>query len=149
MDTKSLRELLTVRETGEIKPFQNGMQFPLFRFVNASFSESGCILVCIISFTCSACIDLLPYLNDLNNKNNCSILLFTNGTEQENNDVISYFGFKFPVIHLIEEKFKMLRYSKTPFVYLLNEKTEVITSSIIRGIEDINKIVDIELGDIS
>jgi len=141
--SESLRELLTVRGPVDIKPFSNGMQFPLYKFTDTPFNKFNGILVCIISFTCSACIDLLPHLNELSNKINYSLLIFTNATEEEKHDVISYFGFKFPFVHLSDNEFKMLRYPKTPFIYLLNEDYEVITSSIINNIEDIYKISSI------
>ena len=99
-------------------------------------------LLCFISFYCVDCIELLPHLKEISEKFLGEIILFTNGSEEENIEISKYFDFDFTINTYTKEELAITyRVSMTPFVYLLDSNFIVSSANNIKDEYELNKLL--------
>lgn len=91
---------------------------------------------CLISLSCTHCIDLLPELKRINDSN--TFILVTDGTEEDNAEIHKYFNFTFPIISY-RGPLNKLGTEKTPYLLLVNPDGQVMRQT---QASDISEVMD-------
>lgn len=98
------------------------------------FSDS---VIFFISLTCSYCIDLLPHLSSIENKlTSDNILLISTGSIEENKELVTYFGWKFNVLHFdLKDIKEIFGIRKFPSLLLIDNLNNIRLKSIVYDFE--------------
>jgi len=87
-------------ETAE-QPFVPGEPFPGMD-LDPRLADAERAAVLFVSLTCSSCIDLLPELVAFADNFDGLLLVVSSGKKEENEELVSYYDYSFPV-HTMEE----------------------------------------------
>lgn len=95
-----------------------------------------------ISVYCSHCIDLLPYLNYAEEKWDGDIILFSNGSDEDHEEMVKYFKWGFNVVSITEEQMeKQFNVASKPCVILIDEKKRIYDHIPLNTIDDFISII--------
>ncbi|GFN33308.1 hypothetical protein [Paenibacillus xylaniclasticus] len=129
------------REIKKVVPIKSGEVFPYPLENKLTGHGSICLF---ISFTCPICIDLLGQLNEVMGTYSGNFYLFTNGSSAENEGIIEYFKFSFPVIQIDSDDYKdVYHIPATPYVYVLNSSNQVIGSGTTDTAEELHSFIQL------
>lgn len=96
-------------------------------------------LLLFLSLNCLKCIDLLPYIEKVQEKFTGNITVFTNGTEKENEEIINFFNFNIPFLSIEDDHYQKYGVFTKPFFYIVNSYGKIIHKD---SAEDINQVLD-------
>ncbi|MGW9128329.1 hypothetical protein ACWGPW_25470 [Paenibacillus chitinolyticus] len=109
--------------------------FPLSLFnIETSNNTNRCLIICI-SFSCMHCINLLPNISSITKNYNEQIVMITDGSFEQNEEIRGYFNFEFKIISVDEHYLKDFGIEHFPH-YMLMEKEEIIKRSYGEELEE-------------
>ncbi len=120
-------------EVGDIEPLSAGKEFPFFSECN-NFSNR--FVVCSVSLYCKICIDLLPELGSINKE----FVLLTDGTEQDNEEIIKEYKYSFPVLSIDYDSFHNLIVD-TPCMMLVETNGTILKIESVDSIAEVNSFI--------
>ncbi|MBH5316410.1 hypothetical protein I6N90_01145 [Paenibacillus sp. GSMTC-2017] len=126
----------------ETKPsLLQGLKFP-GEGVYDHFENHASAVVCIVSMTCLACIDMLPELSAFADSYKGKFVVISSGSEEENQELVRHFAYRFPVRSMSVEAYTE-RYGvdATPYVFHLM-KGIVSHSYSIQSIRDLYELAE-------
>ncbi|TYP73147.1 TlpA family protein disulfide reductase [Paenibacillus methanolicus] len=136
-------DLLAKDEADKQKREQRTVRGDLFIREKLSIDVASIELavVCFMSLSCASCIDLLPQLPAFADHFEGTFILVSSGTEEENNELASHFGFSFAVITMSkEERLRKYGSSTTPYAYFL-EDGYVMNAAVVDSIPELHALI--------
>ncbi|MEK5640210.1 hypothetical protein BK138_28360 [Paenibacillus rhizosphaerae] len=107
-----------------------------------SDSETTKVLL-FVSMHCTHCIDLLPHIDAMTQRNpSFSFQLISTGDEEDNRSMVEYFGWEFPVCSLDQgdmEAYFAVTY--LPFMILVDESGKVTAKGVVYNADEFEQIV--------
>lgn len=103
-----------------------------------------------VSMHCAHCIDLLPHLSDMVSQHpDFSFQLFSTGDKEDNQSMIEYFGWEFPV-HTLDQSDMEAYLSVTylPYMLLIDDSDKVIAKGVIYNAEDFEQLLHNSVGNL-
>jgi thiol-disulfide isomerase/thioredoxin len=120
-------------------PLEYLKEFELNSVLELARGKSTNLLAIFVSVFCTHCVDLLPSLKELSNEH--QILLITNGSSEDNRDMIEYFEWTFPVLSLTNDEVnEYFNVSYFPFVVVYKDEL-VILKSVVYSLADIETLL--------
>ncbi|WP_214630341.1 hypothetical protein [Paenibacillus agaridevorans] len=120
-------------------PLEYLKEFELDSVLELACEKSTNLLAIFVSVFCTHCVDLLPSLQELSNEH--QILLITNGSSEDNRDMIEYFEWTFPVLSLTNDEVnEYFNVSYFPFVVVYKDEL-VILKSVVYSLADIKTLL--------
>lgn len=97
-----------------------------------------------VSLQCFRCLEFLPCISDLKAEHrNIMFVLISNGSVQENEELLNYYSWDFQIIHMNDEKMlHVYKVEKPPFVLVVNYRGQVIAKGEISKKVDFKNILD-------
>jgi len=118
-----------------------GSVFPK-EIYTAEGQNEDIFLVCVVSLSCSICIDLLPkingYLNNLD-RNKHHFILLLEGVGEEVISIRDHFQFDFPIIAI--KALKSIGVFETPTCFLFDKENRILSSKSLHRIEELDDIL--------
>lgn len=106
---------------------------------NQSIISKQNSILFFLSTYCIHCVDLMPYINEINKKYQLKAYLFSNGNEEDHNEMIEYFAWDFPIIQMEEaEMLEHFNVSILPYFMLINRNNHVVTKGVIYNDSDVD-----------
>lgn len=140
-----MRENITTHETG---PAQGSrISIPLLKKWDGEEFDlvqvSKPLALLFVSVYCSHCVDMLPDVSYLHSKLGLQIVLFTNGNNQDIEEMVDYFKWQFPCISLDEELMESLfNVVVFPFLILLDSTGAVEKKAVVYNKADMLFLVN-------
>ena len=95
-----------------------------------------------VSVTCMNCIDLLPYLSEIETKFGYSIVVLSAGARDDHEAMIDYFGWSFPLVGMsMDEMKKWFQIEYLPFVILTSSDGKVSNKGVVYHADDFGFLV--------
>ncbi|MED1789909.1 alkyl hydroperoxide reductase [Brevibacillus laterosporus] len=134
-----------VRDTG----LEIGTTIPQNHFANwdssqleLNFLPKGAALV-FVSVFCSYCIDLLPHLRSISQRQNMQLYLFSDGEIEDHAEMVDYFEWEFPVIQLKHnEMIEIFEVTYHPFLLFADSKGVIVSKGDIYNAVDFHRILE-------
>ncbi|TPH12475.1 alkyl hydroperoxide reductase [Brevibacillus laterosporus] len=102
----------------------------------------GAALV-FVSVFCSYCIDLLPHLRSISQRQNMQLYLFSDGEIEDHAEMVDYFEWEFPVIQLKHNEMnEIFEVTYHPFLLFADSKGVIVSKGDIYNAVDIHKILE-------
>ncbi|MFF2887467.1 hypothetical protein [Paenibacillus sp. NPDC057967] len=127
------------------QPFIPGAPFPDLA-LDARLADAEKAAVLFVSLTCSSCIDLLPELVAFSASFDGLLLVVSSGLKEENEELVHYYDYSFPVITMEENIYKAkFGLEATPAAIVL-EKGLMMQRFTIQHIGHLNEQIGIQIG---
>ncbi|MFC5700182.1 thioredoxin-like domain-containing protein [Cohnella faecalis] len=95
-----------------------------------------------VSVTCIHCVDLLPYLSEIEEQRQFRILLFSAGEREDHEAMVDFFGWTFPVVSMNSSEMKALfQVEYLPFAIVANEQGIVSSKGVLYNANDFGLLV--------
>ncbi|MED1666023.1 peroxiredoxin family protein [Brevibacillus laterosporus] len=107
-----------------------------------NFLPKGAALV-FVSVFCSYCIDLLPHLRSISQRQNMQLYLFSDGEIEDHAEMVDYFEWEFPVIQLKHNEMnEIFEVTYHPFLLFVDSKGVIVSKGDIYNAVDFHKILE-------
>jgi len=119
-------------------------EYPFLNWDSTSvdFCRPSTKVLVFASLYCIVCVDIMPYLKDIDNTFSHEFMLFCNGSIEDHKEMAEYFQWDFPVIQLYEPQMEALfGVSVTPSLLVVDGSGNIISRTIVKKSEEINQVL--------
>lgn len=96
-----------------------------------------------VSTYCLYCIDLLPFLAEIEKDFPYNLILFSTGEIEDNKEMKEYFAWDFPIISMDESKIKSeLKVTAFPYTLIIDENGTITNQGVIYNYDDFKFLTD-------
>lgn len=132
-------EIFQMRTSEDSEMLATGEVLPL----NQTYSSNRNLLICL-SFNCLRCMELIEELKSCGPISGIEIVLLTDGSFVENQQLSEYLMNRYPVKGLESQEFELLKVYSKPYYYVVDQNKIIIGSGKWMNLSNIQEMLRFE-----